>query len=120
MRRIILSSVACLALPYFSTLSRTLQNFRKKVIKRRIECVVGLSLQHSTEIFLILTRIEREIIVHVHTSSCEVPRYSCHVVIKLEFSRQIFEKNTQMSNLMKIGPVGAELFHADERTKRQT
>jgi hypothetical protein len=33
--------------------------------------------------------------------------------MKLEFSRQIFSKNTQISNFMKIRPVGAE-FHADD------
>ena len=34
--------------------------------------------------------------------------------MKLEFSRQVFEKkNTQVSNFMKIRPVAAELFHAD-------
>ena len=38
--------------------------------------------------------------------------------MKLEFSRQIFEKN-QISNFMKILPVGAELFHADEPTGRR-
>ena len=26
-----------------------------------------------------------------------------------------FSKNTQISNFMKISPVGAELFHADRR-----
>jgi hypothetical protein len=35
--------------------------------------------------------------------------------MKLEFYRQIFE-NTPISNLTKIRPVGAELFHADEHT----
>ena len=35
--------------------------------------------------------------------------------MKLEFSRQIFV-NTQISNFMKIRPVGAELCHADRRT----
>ena len=40
-------------------------------------------------------------------------RYSCHILIKLEFSVHIFEKNTQKPNLMKIHPVGVELFHAD-------
>jgi hypothetical protein len=33
--------------------------------------------------------------------------------MKLEFSRQIFER---FSNFTKIGPVGVELFHADGRT----
>ena len=36
--------------------------------------------------------------------------------MKLEFSRQIFEKKS--SNFMKIRPVGAELFCADGRTDR--
>jgi len=44
-------------------------------------------------------------------------RYFCQILIKLEFSRQVFFKKTrEVSNFMKIGPVGAELFHADGRT----
>ena len=39
-------------------------------------------------------------------------RYSRHIFMKPEFSRQIFE-NTQISNFMKIRPVRAELFHAE-------
>jgi hypothetical protein len=35
--------------------------------------------------------------------------------MKLEFSRQIFEKS-QISNFIKIRSVGAELLHADGRT----
>ena len=31
-----------------------------------------------------------------------------------------FLKNTQVSNSKNIRPVGAELFHADTRTDRQT
>jgi hypothetical protein len=37
--------------------------------------------------------------------------YSCQILSKLEFSR--FSKNIQISNVMKIRPVGAELLHAD-------
>jgi len=39
-------------------------------------------------------------------------RYSCQILSKLEFFLRMF-KNCQISNFMKILPVGAELFHAD-------
>jgi hypothetical protein len=45
------------------------------------------------------------------------PRDSCQILIKLEFSRQIFEKKKySKSNFTKIGPVGAQLFHTDVQT----
>jgi hypothetical protein len=40
-------------------------------------------------------------------------RYHCQILMKHEFSRQI--KNPQISNFMKIRPVGGELFHSDGR-----
>ena len=46
--------------------------------------------------------------------------YSCSVLMTLEFSRQIFFKNPQISNFMKIRPVEARLFHADRRTAGRT
>ena len=36
-------------------------------------------------------------------------RYSCQILMKLEFFRQILEQNTQIPNFMKICPVRAEL-----------
>jgi len=38
--------------------------------------------------------------------------------MKLEFSRPIFRKNTQISNFLHIRLVRAELFRADEQTDR--
>jgi hypothetical protein len=45
-------------------------------------------------------------------------RNSCQVLMKLEFVGQNFEKSTQISNFMKICPMGAELFQAGGRTDR--
>jgi hypothetical protein len=42
-------------------------------------------------------------------------RYSCHILMKLSFSQQIFRK-ILISNFMKIRPLEAELFCADRQT----
>ena len=39
--------------------------------------------------------------------------------MQIEFFSSDFLKNTQISNFTKIGPVGAELFHADGQTYRR-
>jgi hypothetical protein len=59
-------------------------------------------------------------VCNTHAPYCHLWSYSCQISIKLVFCRQIFEKNTQISNFIKIHPVGAELFHADRRTDGQT
>jgi hypothetical protein len=71
MRSIILSSVACLALLYVSTLSHKRHDFRKKLLN--IKCVFWFFLQLLSETFLILRRIQRDIIINVHRSLCKVP-----------------------------------------------
>jgi len=71
MRRILLSSVACPAVPYFSTLSHKNHKFRKKVTEHKM--YVLLPLQLSSEIFIIPRIIKHDIIVNVHRSSCKVP-----------------------------------------------
>jgi hypothetical protein len=43
--------------------------------------------------------------------------YSSQMLTKLEFPRRIFE-NTEVSNYMKIRPVGTELFRADGQTDK--
>jgi len=51
-------------------------------------------------------------------------RYSFQTLIKLEFSHHILEKNSQISNFIKISVVGSEFFHAvgptDGQADRQT
>jgi len=84
MRRI-MSSLACLTVPYFSGLSHKRHDFRKKLLN--IKCLFWFSLQLLSEIFLILRRIQRD----AHRSSCYVAtRYSYHILMKLALSGQIF------------------------------
>jgi hypothetical protein len=45
-------------------------------------------------------------------------RYSCRIFIKLNVVNKFFEKKkrSQISNFIKIRPVGAELFYAERQT----
>ena len=43
-------------------------------------------------------------------------RYSLQILMRIEFSRYFLKKILRTSSFMKIGPVGAELLHADGRT----
>jgi len=49
--------------------------------------------------------------IGLHESTC----YSCLILMKLHFL-DVFSKNTQIINFMKIRPVVADMFHADEWT----
>jgi hypothetical protein len=50
-----------------------------------------------------------------HIGFHEKNRHACQILIKLEFSRQIFKKKFQTLNFMKIPSAEAEVFHADRR-----
>jgi hypothetical protein len=102
--------VTCPALQYFSALLHKRHDFREGKKLQNIKCVFWFSPQHFSETFIIL-RTERDMITNVYRSSC---KDSCQILMKLEFNRQISE-NTQISNFMKIRPVGAEFFHAGEQ-----
>jgi hypothetical protein len=113
MRHIILLSVACLSLPHVSTLSYKRRGYGKKVIEHEI-CALSFSTIFS-KICLILRGTERHIIRNVHMCSCKV-RFQWILYVCDRFS-----KNPQISNFMKIRPVGVELFRAaDRQTDRQT
>ena len=63
------SSVTCPALPYFSTAAHTVRFSGKSSLK----IAFWFSLQFSSETFLILTRIQRDMIINVYRSSREAP-----------------------------------------------
>jgi hypothetical protein len=71
-----------------------------------------------SETFIILRRTVRGIIIKVHGSLCKVPVIFVGFLMNLAFLDR-FSKKDQMSDFMKICPVGAKLFHSDGWTDGQ-
>ena len=65
--------------------------------------------------FLILRRIQRDIVINVKTFSCKVPVILVTFLKNLNFLGK-FSKNSPIPNGIKIRPVGVEFFHAYELT----
>ena len=72
MRHIILSSVACPVLPYFSTLSHKRHDLRVKDLLNK-KRVFRFCPQFLSEIFLIPRRIDWDVTINIYWSSCKVP-----------------------------------------------
>jgi len=71
MRHIVLPSVACPAVPYFSTLSHKRHDFWKRSIEQKMYVLIFSKLMPET--FLIQRRFQRDIVINVHRSSRKVP-----------------------------------------------
>jgi len=88
----ILLSVACQALQNVSTLSHRRHNFRKKKLLS-IKCVFRLSLQRSSETFLILKRNERDMTKAVYRSARKVPiilaRSQRNLILSTDFRKML-------------------------------
>jgi len=63
--------------------------------------------------------MERDFFINVHRYSCKVSAVIFTFPQHIDFL-DTFSKIPEISNFMKIRPVGAELFHDDGRTDRQT
>jgi len=81
----------------------------------------------SCEIFLILIRIKRDTTINVHRLRCKVPRcYYYQISIKTEFSRQIFDKYSNIkfqehqSSGSRVVPCGRATGRKNVQTDRET
>ena len=110
----VLSYLSCPALQYFSTLSHKQHDFQK-----RKSCwtqnMFWFSLQLLSETFLTLSRTERDMTRNLYRSTSNVPVIFVIFLWNSNFLDR-FSKNTQISNITKIGPVGPESFHEGGRT----
>ena len=115
-RRLILSSVASLALRCFSTLSHKGTIFWYKLLNIKY---VLFSLQILSETFLILTKIRQDIInkclqvLHVKNI-----RYSCRILMKLQSSRETLEEYSNIK--CHENPLSGSPVVPCRRTDRQT
>jgi len=86
----ILSVVACPALPLFRMLSHKGHDFRKKV--NEPENAFWFCPKVLSEIFVILRRMTRDIVISAVVSSCKLSVILLRFLCNFEFSRQIFAK----------------------------
>ena len=109
----VLSSVTCPSLQYFSTLSHKRQDFRKNVIQQQMFVLIFCknpvwNISHWEKTQRVTVR-----------NVCRSPRIVPSILVWLQrklYFLYMSSKNTQISNFMKIRPVGAELCRADGRT----
>jgi hypothetical protein len=96
------------------------QDCHKKVIDHN--ACVDFSVQHFTETFLILSRIDRDMIRYVNWSSCNIPLMLNQIWMKHECFGHILEKcwnitfNANQSRGSRVVPCGQE----DGRSNAQT
>ena len=97
--------------------------FEKKKVTEHKMCVL-IPLQLLSETFLILGRTERDIIKNIYSCSCKVPPYSCQILMKLEFSRRIFEEHSNIkfhenpSSGSRVLPSGQTEGRMERRDRR--
>jgi len=89
----------------------------KKVLNTK--CVFWFSVQHLSETFYFLWRIERDVNNAVYRAAFEVAAVLGRFKLHLNFLHR-FYKNGQISNFMKNREEGAELLNGHRRTDCRT
>jgi len=64
---------------------------------------------------MILNKIQRDIVLNVYSSSCNVDVILVRLRWNLNFLYRFFYKNAHISHFIKIRPTGAEFFHVGGR-----
>ena len=92
--------------------------FRKKVIAHKM-CV----LIYYTNFVCNISHAKKNLVRYYHEYTyvfTESTHYPWRILMKLEFSSQIFLKILRITKFIKIHPVGAELFHTAGWRDKQT
>lgn len=114
MRSIILSSVACLPLPYISKLSHKRHDFWENVTEHKMYVSIFSIIFSGT--YLVLRKSERRIAIDVHISSCKVKVIL--IVVKNKSHWQIVEIIVKYK-FHKYSCNGSQIFQSI-RTDRPT
>jgi FtsH-binding integral membrane protein len=108
-----LSSVVCLAVQYFPTISHKRQDFLKKVTEHKM-CV----LIFSTTVVWNISHSEKNWAMYCHNCTqvfVWIIRYSCQIWTEVEVSRKMFWTLSNTKLHEHPPPGGAELLHADRQ-----
>jgi hypothetical protein len=109
--RIILPSVACIAVPYFPTLSYKRHDLRKTFIEHKMFVLI-----FGTTFVRNISHSEKNSVRYYHKCT-QSNGYSCQVLIKLEFPPPISEKSSNMKFKDNL-PSGSRVVACGQKDRR--